>query len=210
MKVIEKLEPSKHVQRRFLVWIEGEKDPVKVTENEVVSFSLYRGRALECDEWERLLSAGGASAAKALGARMLGQRSLSRKELLKRMIEKGVAESDAENAADWLEEIGALNELEYAKSIVRHYDSRGYGAQKLRQELMRRGVDRDFWEEALEEQSNTEDGVVRFLQARLRGRMPDEKELKRVTDALMRRGFRWDEIKAGLARYGTELEEESI
>lgn len=210
MKIIERLEPSKHVQGRFLAWFEGEKDPVRVTENEVAAFSLYRGRALEQDELERLLRAGSASSARALGARMLGQRPLSRQELVKRMTEKGVSEQDAEAAADWLSDIGALNELDYARSIVRHYDGRGYGEQKLRQELLRRGVAREHWEEALAERGEAEDSVLRFLRTRLRGRTPDEKELKRVTDALLRRGFRWDEVKTGLARYGMEIEEESI
>lgn len=210
MKTIEKLEPSRHVQGRFLVWFEGERDPVKVTENEVAAFSLYRGRTLETDELERLLNAGSASSARALGARMLGQRPLSRKELIKRMVDKGVPEADAESAADWLADIGALNELDYARSIVRHYDGRGYGEQKLRQELIRRGIAREHWDAAMAERGEAEDSVLRFLRTRLRGRAPDEKELKRTTDALMRRGFRWDEIKTGLARYGMEIEEESI
>ena len=40
MRLIEKLEPSRHVQGRFLVWLEGEREPLRVTENEVASFAL--------------------------------------------------------------------------------------------------------------------------------------------------------------------------
>lgn len=211
MKVIEKLEPSRHIQGRFLVWFSGEKDPVKVTENEVLSFSLYRGRELEEETVEQLLRSGGESSAKARAARMLGQRPLSRKELIQRLEEKGELPEDAVTAADYLEEIGALNDLEYGRAVVRHYCGRGYGVQKLRMELQRRGVPRDLWEEALEEQSDPIQRVELFIERRLRGKQPeDEKEIKRVTDALMRRGFRWEEIRTGLARYGSELEEEDI
>lgn len=210
MKTVQKLEPSRHVRGRFLVWFEGERDPLKVTENEVVAFALYPGRSLEEEELQRLKAAGGLSAAKALGARMLGERPLSRRELIRRLTEKGTDPEDAQAAADWLEELGALNELEYARSIVRHYTARGYGAQKLRQEFQRRGVPRELWDQALEEQSDPVDRVVSFLDKKLRGQIQDPKLLKRATDALLRRGFRWEEIRTGLARYGAEIEEESL
>lgn len=210
MKQIEKLEPSRHVQGRFLVWFMGEKDPIRVTENEVLAFALYQGRELDEENYEQLLSAGSRSSARARGARMLGERPLSKKELIRRLQDKGEQEEDAVSAADWLEEIGALNDLEYARSIVRHYSQRGYGEQKLRHELQHRGIGRDLWDEALEEQTDPVERVVHFLDSRLRGADPDEKQRKRTVDALLRRGFRWDEIRAGFARYGAELEEESL
>lgn len=209
-KCVVKLEPSKHIQGRFLVWAEGESEPIRVTENEILSFSLYCGRKLDADEWADLANAGTANSARALGARILGARSLSRHELVKRLQDKGIADPNAEDTADWLEEIGALNESEYAKSVVRYYSERNYGIKKIRQELKRRGIRERYWEVALAEQRESEDSISRFLQTKLRGRTPDKKELKRITDALVRRGFHWDEIKTGLSRYGMSLEEESI
>lgn len=210
MRIIEKLEPSKHVRGRFLVWIEGERDPVKVTENEVLSFALYQGRELEEEQWQELVKAGAASSARTLGAKLLAERPRSRRELLRSLREKGEAPEAAEAAADWLEELGVLNDLEYARGIVRHYEGRGYGVQRLRQEFQKRGIPRELWDEALEEQTDPVDRVVDFLERRLRGEDPDPKTMKRTTDALLRRGFRWEEIKAGLSRYGTVLEEESL
>lgn len=210
MRLIEKLEPSRHVQGRFLVWLEGEREPLRVTENEVASFALYSGRTLEEEELAELRQAGGLSSAKARGARMLGERPLSKRELIRRLEQKGDAPEHAQAAADWLEEIGALNELDYARSVVRHYTARGYGGQKLRQEFQRRGIAREFWDQALEEQSDPVERVTAFLKKKLRGQQDDPKAVKRTTDALLRRGFRWEEIRAGLARYGAEIEEESI
>ena len=48
----------------------------------------------------------------------------------------------------------------------------------------------------------------RDLERKLRGRMPDEREKKRLCDALARRGFAWPDIRAGLSRLGTEVPEE--
>lgn len=47
-----------------------------------------------------------------------------------------------------------------------------------------------------------------FCKGKLHGRAPEEKEKKRLTDALLRRGFPWSEIKSAWSRYGSELPEE--
>ena len=210
MKKIESLEPSKHIKGRFLVRLEGEQELLKVTENEVVTFSLYSGRELEENELAALKQAGSLSSAKARGARMLGERPLSRRELIRRLTEKGTSPENAEAAADWLEDIGALNEGDYARSIVRHYSARGYGVQRIRQELLRRGIPRELWEDAMQEQSDPNDRILAFINQKMRGHEGDSRQLKRATDALLRRGFRWEEIRAGLNRYGANIEEESI
>lgn len=210
MKKIEALEPSKHIQGRFLIRFEGERELLKVTENEVASFSLYSGRELEEDELAALQKAGSLSSAKARGARMLGERPLSRKELVRRLTEKGETPENAEAAADWLADIGALDEAGYARSVVRHYSGRGYGVQRIRQELYRRGIPREFWEDAMEERSDPEERITAFLNQKMRGHENDPKQLKRAADALLRRGFRWEEIRTGLNRYGANIEEESL
>ncbi len=71
---------------------------------------------------------------------MIGVRALSKKELCRRLIQKGESEEDACAAADWLEEIGALDDLRYAKSVVRHYAGLRYGPAKMRDELYRQGA----------------------------------------------------------------------
>ena len=61
---------------------------------------------------------------------------------------------------------------------------------------------------ALEELPEDGGQIDRFLQGKLHGRAPEEKEKKRLTDALLRRGFPWSEIKSAWSRYGSELPEE--
>ena len=38
--------------------------------------------------------------------------------------------------------------------------------------------------------------------------MPDEKEKKRLTDALLRRGYSWGDVKAAWNRLGSETRED--
>lgn len=204
---IDRLEPSRHKKGRFLVHLENG-DLLKVTEQEVLTFALYTGMELDPERLAALAEAGKQSSAKARAASMVGARPLSRKELTRRLEEKGEDPEHVRQAVDWLEELGAVNDAEYGKSVARHYSARGYGPRKIQDELFRRGVPREFWPEALEEAASPESGIDAYLRQKLRGAaLDDPKALKRVTDGLMRRGYRWEDIQAGLRRYGAELEE---
>ena len=49
----------------------------------------------------------------------------------------------------------------------------------------------------------------RLIQKKCRGDLSDRKEIKRVSDSLLRRGFSWGEVKDALRRYTEMLEDES-
>ena len=59
---------------------------------------------------------------------------------------------------------------------------------------------------ALEALPPQHDAIDEFLQKRFRGAKPDPKELKRATDALLRRGHSWSDIRSALERYVPEDE----
>lgn len=82
---------------------------------------------------------------------------------------------------------------------------RGYGPRRTREKLREKGVPQELWDAALEELPEDGGQIDRFLQGKLHGRAPEEKEKKRLTDALLRRGFPWSEIKSAWSRYGSEL-----
>lgn len=200
MPRIDRVEPSKHVKGRYLVFLDTG-TLVKVGEQELLEFGLRPGQVLEGEELSRLMASSQDTAAKARAARMIGARPLSKRELVSRLVSKGEGASQAQRAADWLEELGAVNDGEYAKTIVRHYDRMGYGPQKLRDELFRRKVPRECWAEAMEEARPEEEVVEQFLASKLRYREITEKELQRQVNALRRRGFGWEAIRAGLRQY---------
>lgn len=204
---ISKLEPSKHKKGRFLVHLDGG-DLLRVGEREVVTFALYTGQELPDETLEALKAASRESGLRDRALNLLTARSLSRKDFMTRLREKeDAAEAEAEEVADWLERLGLLNDAEYARTLVRHYSAKGYGPYKLRDELYRRGVPRDLWDDALAQCEDPAEAIDAFLRQKLKGAQPDRKELKRVSDALARRGYRWQDISAALSRYGTEIEE---
>ncbi len=208
---VSKLAPSAKVQGRWLCHMEDE-TILRVTEGEVVSFGLYTGMELDDATLEALTASVKKSGLRTKALNLIARRPLSRRELVEKLTakDKDGAEPDMQTAievADWLEELGYINDAEYAKTVVRHYSAKGYGQGKIRDELWRRGVPRELWDEAKAEAENPDEGIDAFLRQKLKGQEPDPKTIKRVSDALARRGYRWSEIKDGLRRYGAEIEE---
>ena len=132
--------------------------------------------------------------------KILERRDVSRKMLLDKLTEKGISYADAEEVADWLCGLGVVNDERYAGLVVRHYAAKGYGRRRIRDELYRRGIDRELWDAALDELPETDDAVDRLLSVRLRGAVSPE-ALQRAQSYLLRRGYSWDEVCAATERY---------
>ena len=199
MTKIERIEASKHKRGRVLVFLEGG-TLLKITEQELLDFGLRSGDQLSEETLEKLKKAAGVSDVKSTAADLIGKRAMSRASLEKKLREKGASEAEARYAAEWLEAIGAIDDAAYASALVRHCGDKGYGPAKTKENLYEKGVPRELWEEALEELPDNEEQIERFLTAKLRGKRPDEKEKKRLTDALLRRGYPWGDVKRVMNR----------
>ena len=197
---IEALKRSQRKRGRFLVKLE-DGSILRVTEEELLRFGLRPGLELDGETLEALRSSAGASRAKAQAADIIGSRALSKGELTRRLVKKGAEETDAQAAADWLEDIGAVDDAAYAASLVRHYGGRGYGPARVREELRRRGVDRSLWDQAMEELPEAAEILDRLIQKKCGGALTDPGEKKRVSGALLRRGFDWSDVRAAMERY---------
>ena len=204
---VERVEASKHKKGRVLVFL-GDGACLKITEQELLDFGLRSGDELDEETLKRLKEAAGVSNTRAAAADLIGKRAMSRRDLERKLQEKGASEAEARYAAEWLEAIGALNDAEYAAALVRHYSRLGYGPARVREKLYEKGVPRELWEDALEELPADGGQVDAFLRSKLRGRTPDEKEKRRLTNALLRRGFPWGEVKAAWRRLGEEMQED--
>ena len=204
---IERIEASKHKRGRVLVFL-ADGACLKITEQELLDFGLRAGDELDETTLARLKEAAGVSNVKATAADLIGKRAMSRASLEKKLKEKGASEAEARYAAEWLEAIGAINDADYAALLVRHCADLGYGPARTREKLYEKGVPRELWDEALDQLPDNGEQIDRFLQSKLRGRMPDEKEKKRLTDALLRRGYSWGDVKAAWNRLGSETRED--
>ena len=203
---IEELKPSRQVQGRWLAVLE-DGSILRLGEGEVVDFALFAGRELTEQEAEELTAAARRTGWKEKALSLLTRKPQSRGELERKLAQWGAGPQEAGDICDRLEELGYLNDGAYAAQVVRWFSGRGYGERKLRDELYRRRVPRELWEEALEQAADPADTIDAFLEKKLRGMRPgDPRELKKASDALARRGYRWDEINEALRRYGAQVE----
>ena len=198
---IERIQASPHKKGRVLVFLE-DGACLKITEQELLDFGLRAGDDLDDQRLGRLKEAAGVSNVKAAAADLIGKRAMSRHDLERKLQEKGASQAEARYAAEWLEAIGALNDAEYAALLARHYGQMGYGPRWIREKLREKGVPRELWDAALDALPPAAEGIDRFLESKLHGRLPEEKERKRLSDALLRRGFSWGEVREAWRRWG--------
>lgn len=206
MTRIERIQPSLHKKDRVLVYLTGG-DLLRITPEELLRFGLRPGQELTEDVLEELRRAAARSQTRQRAAELAAGRMLSRKELSDRLVKKGADPQEAQETAQWLADLGAVDDAAYAGVIARHYAAMGYGPGRVRQELQRRGVPRDLWEDALAQLPDPEEAIDRFLASKLRGKTPDRATLQRLSAALQRRGFQWQDIRPALARLDRDMEE---
>ena len=227
--IIEKLEPSKHKEGRWLVWLE-DGSIARVGEGDVVSLGLYAGKELSDAEGEALAAAEARSKLMERAVGLLALRPMSRRELLDKLCapprpakgkypydklddepdrsalqsRREALREQAEAVAGRLTDLGLLNDGEYAHTVVRHYAGKGYGPRKIRDELYRRGVPRELWEDALAVAETDQCQIDKLARQKLRGLEPTRENLKKVSDYLARRGYGWEEISSVLERIREE------
>jgi regulatory protein len=186
--------------RFALVFDDGHK--MRVEPSVVADLGLCSGRSLTEEEYQTLQETARRASARARAVRIVAASGVSEQELRRRLVQKGEEKQDAEDAVAWLSDLGVMDDEKTARDIARRAAAKGYGKARIRQELYQKGIPREYWDEALAALPEPDDAIDRFLAQRLHGQMPDQKELKKVTDALCRRGHSWADIKAALARYG--------
>lgn len=180
---------------------------IKSTLGVVTDLRLYSGRELDEQDIEQLKQASVRALTLEKALEMLSRRALSRAELVKKLADKGVDEDTAEYCGTWLVEHSLIDEESYAAAVARHYAGKGYGAGRVRAELSRRGIARDLWDGALDAMPQNDDKIDKFISSRLHN-PEDRDEVRKLSQALFRRGFSWDEIREALERHRADIYED--
>ena len=190
---------------RLTVTLESGEE-IRTTLGVVTDRRLFTGRDLDGEAVAALRQDSARALAREKALSFVSQRQMSAKELRDKLKQKGFDEDTAEYCVQWLLDHGLLDEESYAAAIVRHYAAKGYGAGRIRSELMRRGIPRELQEDALGTMPESDTKIDRFIASRLRD-PEDRDELRKLTAALYRRGFSGEEIRSALARFHADLEE---
>lgn len=172
----------------------------------ITELCLYPGTEIPEAAMESLRDTCAEASARERAVRIISAAPVSRRELQSRLVRKGETEEHAQQAVQWLDELHLLDDAEVAAQIVRSGAAKGYGAARIRQMLYEKKIPRELWDDALSQLPPQGNAIDEFLRRRFRGAKPDQKELKRATDALLRRGHSWRDIRSALERYAPEEE----
>ena len=172
----------------------------------ITELCLYPGVEIPEAAMESLRDTCAEASARERAVRIISAAPVSRRELQSRLVRKGETEEHAQQAVQWLDELHLLDDAEVAAQIVRSGAAKGYGAARIRQMLYEKKIPRELWDDALSQLPPQGNSIDDFLRRRFRGAKPDQKELKRATDALLRRGHSWRDSRSALERYAPEEE----
>ena len=163
----------------------------------VEDFGLYSGKELTEDELKKLKKAAGEMSAKMRAVRIVSASSVSKRDLEYRLIQKGEDPKQAKQAVAWMSDLNLLDDAKTAEQIVDRCIRKGYGLSRAKQALYEKRIPKEFWDEVLAEYPDQTDRIVEFLRARL-DENADERDVRRATDALLRRGHSYQEIRRAM------------
>lgn len=207
MKILE-LKASTRVKGRFLVKLD-EGTLLRVSAQEILDYNLCEGKEISVAEAEQLEHSASTSALKNKAYNLIATKPLSRHDLAKKLEQWEASPEEVEEICDRFQELQLINDEDYAKLLVRHYQRKGYGEKRITQEFYKHGIQRELWEDALFQLEDNQHNLDKFLSQKLKGERPDQKQIKKVSDALARRGFSWSEIREALLRYDENLSREA-
>ena len=171
----------------------------------VADLSLRPGMDIPDAARASLEAAAGSASAKERAVRILSAATVSRAELEHRLRQKGESPENARQAVEWLAGLSLLDDEAAARQIVRSGTAKGYGAARIRQMLYAKHIPRELWDEALETAPDAQETLACVIASKTRGKPLNEKDYKRLSDALLRRGFSWGEVKTALRTAGAAL-----
>lgn len=176
----------------------------KLYRQTVEDYALYSGMELSDREYEKLLKAAGQMSAKMRAVRIVSASNVSQKDLEQRLIHKGESPEDAKQAVHWMKDLQLVDDQKTADHIVARCISKGYGAARARQALYEKQIPKEYWDAALQDYPDQGEAILAFLQNRLDGKQQDAREIRRATDALIRRGHHYQEIRRALQQLSAE------
>ena len=133
---------------------------------------------------------------------------MSLEELQNALIAKEISPEQAAAACQQAKEHGLVDDLDYARILVRRYSARMQGKRAIAVRLKAHGIQSADIETALQDWTPDMDGLLQLLLVRFDGNT-DYKSLQRAGALLYRRGFSQEEIQEALNLYTLSAETSS-
>jgi regulatory protein len=181
------------------IWVDGE-FWAEIDAEVALERGLREGVALGLEELDEARAAGERALAMNRALHFLGYRARSRREVRDRLRRYGYGEETVEGVVGRLEELGYLDDTEFARTATRER-ARRYGPRRVSADLRRSGVDAELAQNVVDEEfaGRSELEEARSAAARRYNRGGSDAEARRVYGFLVRRGYSSD-VCAEVAR----------
>ena len=160
---------------------------------------LTTGQALDLEAYDQWLLLRQYRHALDRAVGYLAARARSRHEMESRLLRCGYRPATVEMVLYKLEREKLLDDADFARQWVEARSGRTLGKRRIAQELQRKGISRTHAEEALNAvDDETEDAACRQAAEKLASRYRREEPRQgrqKLTQALVRRGFGWEEAR---------------
>lgn len=169
----------------------------------LIEAELKKGDVLSVAVQEQLLAADELIRARVVAVNYIAYQARTEEEVRRRLRKAEFSEPAVEGALERMKALGYLDDDAFAQAYAKgRFAGRGYGPQRIRADLLKKGVrgealdravaavasDDDLFEQALRH------GRKRWL--RLQSESDPRKREKKLADFLLRRGFSYDTVRA--------------
>lgn len=186
------------------LYIDGE-EAMKLDTFTLEANGVKIGQSLTDEELFGLIKKSEAYRASEKALYLLEYRARSKKELIDKVSEVASKET-AEQTADRMEELGLIDDREFARVFVRQlFSVKKFGRRRVVQELRIKGISPEIIDEVIEEYEDEPiEKIKMLLEKKYRGFADDEKIKRRAVSALQRYGYSFDEIREGMSSFDFE------
>ena len=167
------------------------------------------GQTLSEEELEELQTRSDHNRAYEKALYLLEYRPHSRQELFTKILRE-YPQQAATEAVERVAELGLLNDEQYAADLSEEFLNRkGYGVHRARQELTRRGIDRELADSVISQTECDSQTILMNLIAKKYNPLPtDRKGVEKIIAAMVRRGYEFSQVRHALQQLAEiEVEE---
>lgn len=139
---------------------------------------------------------------------LLARRAHASEELYKKLRQK-FGDEPARAAVEKAQALYLLDDEAFSEQLAEElYERKHYAPRRIFSELLRRGVDREIAQNAVESlDKDDKNRIILLLQGKFSSCLHDEKGKRRAVNALMRMGYSYGDIKSALTEVNSETEE---
>lgn len=212
-KIVTRIETQKNNPKRKSIYLNG-KFAFGLDQETLFKHGLRVGDHLTDVKIERILQAEEKRKAREIALNFLSYRPRSEKEISEKLKKKGFNPENIEEVICDLKRVNLLDDHEFACQWIKdRLKNRPRGLALLKQELIKKGIEKEIIKKALDE-CYPEDGEVKLASELIKKRERRYRDLdkklarKRMSDFLLRRGFPYVVVKEVLEGF-MGLSEES-